>query len=120
MPVTEFEIQTAEHLASGEIDYFSRDEVQVDGGTDGAIAGTILGKRTADSVFVPLDLAATDGSEAVAGVLFEAVTGVDRRTVHTRRTELVKANLTYPTGASAAEIETVDDGLRALGLIPRT
>jgi hypothetical protein len=114
----QMKIRMAEHIHTDE-HMRSRDQETVDGGTDGIVAGTVLGKITATGVYVQHAPAATDGSQTVAGVLFEGVTGEDTRTVHKRACEVVKAHLTYSVGADANAITATDAALVALGIIPR-
>lgn len=114
--------QTAEHLHTEPQDGASRsrEQVTVNGGADpGLLPGTILGKITSSGVYVRHDSSASDGSENVAGVLFEQAIDTQRRTVHVRACTMVKAHLTYEDGADAAAITAADDALRELGIIPR-
>lgn len=118
---TEMKIQMAEYLFSEAESDRSREQVDVSGGADpGLVAGTVLGMITATGVYVRHAPGASDGSENVAGILFEGVIGDDRRTIHARDCQVVKAHLTYSAGADAAAITAADAALRALGIIPRT
>ena len=95
--------------------------VIADGATDFAVGDTWTVTVAADSdgYYVRHAPAATDGSEIVAGVLFEGVIGTDVRTIHARDCQVVKAHLTYASGADAAAIAATDAALKALGIIPR-
>ena len=120
MAPTEMKIQTAEHLISEAEDNRSREQVTVNGGVDPGIrAGTVLGMITATSVYVRHAPAAGDGSESVAGVLFEAVIGSDRRTIHKRASQMNEAHMTFSAGADAAQILVEKAELEAMGIIVR-
>lgn len=121
MAPTKMGIRAAEHLRSEAEDYRSRDEVTVNAGASpGLKAGTVMGKITASGIFVRHDSGASDGSENVAGVLYEGVVGDGKQaTVHTRACQVIKAHLTYEDSATANEIKAADAALTALGIIPR-
>lgn len=116
---TKLGMLTGEHIHMDDPHGRSVEQVDVNGGTDGIVAGTVLGMITATSVYVRHDPAASDGSETVKGVLFEGVTETDRRTIHVRACQVVKEHLTYADGATPAQITATDTALVALGVIPR-
>jgi hypothetical protein len=100
--------------------YRSRDQVTVAGGAaPGLVAGTLLGKLTAGGNFVRYAPGASDGSQNVAGILFEGVVGTAKRTIVSRDAQVVGAHLTYSAGADAAAIATANAALAALGIIVR-
>ncbi|KPH66042.1 head decoration protein [Novosphingobium sp. ST904] len=100
--------------------YRSRDQVTVAGGASpGLVAGTILGKLTSGGNFVRYTPGASDGSQTVAGILFEGVVGTAKRTVVSRDAQVVGAHLTYSAGADAAAIATANAALATLGIIVR-
>ena len=119
MPDATMTMNTAEHLRSEAEHFRSREEVTVAAGTDGLVAGTVMGKITATGVYVQQDDTASDGSENAAGVLFEGVTGTAPGVVHVRSCQVIKAHLTYFDGATDNEKLAVDAELVALGIIPR-
>jgi len=69
--------------------------------------------------YAPLSLSATDGSQIAAGVLFEGGTGTVDRTVTARKSEVIGAHLTYPAGATSAQILNANAQLAARGIIVR-
>lgn len=99
--------------------YRSREQVTVAGGAaPGLLPGTILGLVTGGN-YVQYAPGATDGSQTVAGILFEAVVGTAKRTIVARSAQVVGGNLTYPAGSNAAAIATANAGLKSLGIIVR-
>jgi hypothetical protein len=101
--------------------YRSREKVTVVGGADGLEPGTILGVVTASGNYARHNAAAVDGSEAEAGILFEAVPAGETvdRTVVVRDAEVNGHHLIYEDGADAAQITTSDAALADLGIIVR-
>lgn len=63
----------------------------------------------------------TDGSQTVAGILYEelALNAVEERAITVRESEVNGHHLVYPTGATAAQIATIDAALLALGIVVR-
>lgn len=98
----------------------SVDEATVDA-TSGALeAGTLLGLVTATSAFVRHDPAATDGSEVVAGILYNEMDDVsEAQTVFIRDGEVIEANLIYSDAATPAQKTTANEELKALGILVR-
>lgn len=105
--------------------YRSREEVDVSVPANTELApGTILGRVTATGAYARLAPTATDGTQTVAGILWEGIPAdtaaqVARRTIVVRDAEVHKTELIYPAGATAPQITAADTGLRALGIIPR-
>lgn len=100
--------------------YRSRDEGTVAAGAaPGLLAGTILGKLTAGGNYVAYNPAGEDGSQTIAGILFEAAVGTVKRTIVTRDAEVNGAHLIYQAGANDAAKATANAALKALGIIVR-
>jgi hypothetical protein len=85
-------------------------------------AGQVLGKITASGHYKAFDNVASDGSQSVAGILFDSV---DATTVETkgvavvRDAEVNKAELVWADGLDSGEQETALVALAALGIIAR-
>lgn len=100
--------------------YRSRDVGTVVGGAaPGLVAGTILGKLTAGGNFVAYAPGGSDGSQTIAGILFEAAVGTVKKTIVVRDCEVNGAHLTYQAGANDAAKVTANTALKALGIIVR-
>ncbi|RDE07727.1 head decoration protein [Pelagibacterium lacus] len=100
--------------------YRSRDTGTVAAGASpGLIAGTILGKLTASGNYVAYAPAGEDGSQTIAGILFEAAVGTVKKTVVVRDCEVNGAHLIYQSGANDAAKATANAALKALGIIVR-
>ncbi|TWG90330.1 bacteriophage lambda head decoration protein D [Mesorhizobium sp. J18] len=100
--------------------YRSREEGTVAAGTaPGLLAGTILGKLTAGGNYVQYNPAGADGSQTIAGILFEAAVGTVKRTIVVRDCEVNGAHLIYQAGADDAAKATANAALAALGIIVR-
>lgn len=110
---------TANYIVSEANNLRSREAGTVAAGATGLIAGTILGKLTAGGNLVALDTSKTDGSQTVAGILYEAAKGTVKRTYTARDSEVNGAHLIYPTGANDAAKATINAALVALGIIVR-
>lgn len=102
---------------------FSRDAIVLLAGSGEMVTGTVLGKITASGKFVPLDLDASDGSQAAAGILVSGVTaesGVDADGAAIVRDAGINTDgLTWPTGATAEEKAAALVSLLALGIVAR-
>lgn len=88
------------------------------------VLGTVLGRITASGKVVALDLAATDGSETVHGVLLTHATapdGEDTTAVALVRGPVIVADLglILPTGATAAQTAAIHTALAGLGIVVR-
>jgi hypothetical protein len=86
------------------------------------VAGTVVGRITANKKLVPLAPAATDGSENAVGVLFDAAdaTAEDKRVVLLGRDfEADGALLSWPAGIAAPDKAEAVAALAALGIVVR-
>lgn len=109
------------HMVSEANGHRSREEIVILAGEDLEV-GTVLGQITASEKYVQVDLAAVDGSQSVAGVLYDSVfaDGADAAAVaHLRDSEVLGAELVYPAGATQGNIDTINAGLVALDVIVR-
>lgn len=111
--------RTGEYLISEAEHHRSRDVETIEAGVDTYEPGTVLGKVTAGGAFKIYDPAAVDGTESVAGVLFERTTGTAKRTVHKRAAQVDSASLAWFDGATAPQIATGTAELEALGIVVR-
>jgi hypothetical protein len=85
-------------------------------------AAAVLGKVTATGKYKALDPAAVDGSEAAAGVLYDAVDASAADTEGVTIVRLVEVNaaeLVWPTGITAPQQTTALGELAALTIIAR-
>ena len=85
-------------------------------------AGAVLGKVTASGKYKALDPAAVDGSEAAAGILYDAVdaSAADAEGVAiVRLAEVNAAELVWPAGITAPQQTTALGQLAALTIIAR-
>lgn len=106
---------------------YCREEVTVlagDGADRHLILGTVVGRVTASGKVVALDLAATDGSESVYGVLLTNTTapdGADAPGVALVRGPAIVSDLTliHPAGATAPQMATIVAALAGLGIVVR-
>lgn len=99
----------------------SREEIVIIDGQDLEV-GTVLGKITTSGKYTQVDLAAADGSEDAVAVLWDSVVadGVDvNAAAHVRDCEVLGAELVYPDGADANDIDTINASLEAVGIIVR-
>ncbi|MBN9074305.1 MAG: head decoration protein [Rhizobiales bacterium] len=100
--------------------YRSRDVGTVAAGSaPGLLAGTILGKLTSGGNYVAYAPGGSDGSQTIAGILFEAAVGTVKRTIVVRDCEVNGAHLIYQSGANDAAKATANAALKALGIIVR-
>lgn len=120
MPINEGR-HTGEHIISEANGTRSRDVVTlIEGQNLGA--GTVLGRITASGKYTILAPAASDGSEAAAAVLYDAVdatAGDLPAVVHQRDCEVALGKLTWPGGITGGQTTTALNQLRALGVIAR-
>ena len=76
-----------------------------------------------DENFVPLNLSATDGSQNAAAIaIYPVVTGSGQTakiSAVRRQAEVRQSDLTFPSGATAAQISEIVHQLRGLGVICR-
>ena len=90
-----------------------------DGGSNFAAGDTVTIEVPA-AAHVRWNPDGADGSERVAGVLCEAVTGTVTTTVIVRDAEVNGHHLTYNDSATDAEKATAQAGLAALGIVVRS
>lgn len=93
-----------------------------DGATDYAVGDTFTVLTTITSIaYELLDLAATDGSQYPAGILWEevAATETETRTIICRDAEVVADHLTYSASATDAQKVATNAALAQLGIITR-
>ena len=111
---------TAEFMVSEAVPHRAREVKTVVGGSSpGLEAGTVLGELTSGGNFVILAPAASNGSEAAAGILWEGGEGTAERTVIVRDAEVVGDHLVWPEGISEGQKTTAIGQLAALGIIVR-
>ena len=82
--------------------------------------GTLLGQVTASGEYTQLDPAASDGSEVVAGILYDgtnATDGAEPIAVVARDAEVYGSELVYPAGAVEADVNA--DMATGLNIIVR-
>lgn len=86
-------------------------------------AGTVLGKLTASGKYVGLAApGGTDGSDTVAGVLWDNVDATDgdvEVTAIVRDAEVNEHELVFADDLDTGDRAAALDGLRAIGIIPR-
>ena len=101
--------------------HISRETITVLSG-ENLEAGAVLGKITASGKYKELDPAAGDGSEAAAGLLYDAVdaTAADAEGVAiVRLAEVNAAEIVWPDGITGGEKTTALGELAALDIIAR-
>jgi hypothetical protein len=113
---------TGAHLVSEANGYRSRESLVVKSGSGKLPAGTLLGKLDADGKFKPYTPGATDGSQTVAAVSFEAIdaTAADVNvTGHVRDCEMQRAMLKFVGAVDAAGKALAYTHLAARGIALR-
>lgn len=81
-----------------------------------------MGANADVNKYVPLNLAAADGSQIAAAIMYntEDVSQADTKiTVTVRASEVNGGELTYPAGATALQIAAINQQLKLLGIIVR-
>lgn len=112
--------RTADFLVSEANGYRSRESGVIDTGVTGTIApGTVVGIVTATGHYATYNPGNADGSETVAGVLYEGGEADDERTVIVRDAEVRASDLTWFDGATAGQITTGTAALADLGIVAR-
>lgn len=84
--------------------------------------GTVVGRKTADGKLYALNPAATDGTEAAAGILLEPVdaTLIDKTGLIVARHAIVARNaLIWPAGLTPAQQATAIAQLESRGILVR-
>ncbi len=101
---------------------YSRDQVTVAAGQVLAL-GAVVGVVTATSKVKGVDPSATDGSQAAAGVLIQAVDANladrDDGLIVARHAIVADHALVWPTGITVAEKKSAIAQLKALGILVR-
>jgi hypothetical protein len=113
--------RTGDFLLSEANGSYSRDN-EILGTGQNLQAGTVLGKVTASGKFVQLDPAATDGSEAAAGLLWAGANATDADVaivVISRAAEAKTDELIWPTGIAEPDKTTAIAQLAELGIVLR-
>lgn len=111
-----------EFLASQANGEYSRDNMTLIQQPAITIAGTILGIIAASGKVSPLNLAANDGSQTAARILYgnvDATAGDQIVAVVSREVEVNGAEITYPAGVTAAQVLTINAQLLAASIIVR-
>lgn len=116
-------IHSGAYLVSEANGFLSREQVKV-ANTTKKLSGTVLGKVTATGVYDVYNPANSDGTQTVAGVLWNEVPVVPAgtgqlATIHARQCEVRAIDLTWFAGATGAQIITGKAALAALGIIAR-
>jgi hypothetical protein len=112
--------RTAEFLISEAAGHRSRDVITLAAGISGTLAaGTVLGKVTSGGAYNIYDPGASDGTQTVAAILFEAGGASARRTIVNADAEVKASKLTWFAGANAGQIATGKAGLATLGIKTR-
>lgn len=107
--------RTASFIESEANGFRSRADVTVDATAGALVAGNIMGIVTATGDYEVYAAGETNGTEDVAGILYEGIDASEaKRTMIVRDCEVSLADLTY-TGTEA----TVVAELAALGIITR-
>lgn len=101
---------------------YSRDQVTVAAGQVLAL-GAVVGVITASSKVKAVDPSATDGSQAAAGILIQAVDANladrDDGLIVARHAIVADHALVWPTGITIAEKKSASAQLKALGILVR-
>ncbi len=101
---------------------YSRDQVTVAAGQVLAL-GAVVGVVTATSKVKGVDPSATDGSQAAAGILIQAVDANladrDDGLIVARHAIVADHALVWPTGITVAEKKSAIAQLKALGILVR-
>jgi len=102
---------------------FTRETVTIASGAGKLAPGTVLGKITTGGKYTVLTPGATNGSQNAAGILWDAVDATDADApgvVILRGPAIVNRHeISFPEGATEAQITTATTALAALGVILR-
>ena len=102
---------------------FTRETVTIASGAGKLAPGTVLGKITTGGKYTVLTPGATTGSQNAAGLLWDAVDATDADApgvVILRGPAIVNRHeISFPEGATEAQITTATTALAALGVILR-
>lgn len=116
-------IHAGAYLVSEARGFRAREQVKVANAAK-LVSGTVLGKITATGVYVTYNPANSDGSQTVAGVLWNEIPAVaggtgQMATIHARDCEVRASDLTWFAGATDVQIVAGKTALAALGIIAR-
>lgn len=102
---------------------YTRETVTLASGAGKLAPGTVLGKITTGGKYTALAPTASNGSQNAAGILWGAADATDADTPGVaviRGPAIVNSHeITFPEGATAAQITTATTALAALGIILR-
>ncbi|WP_210879794.1 head decoration protein [Roseovarius autotrophicus] len=102
---------------------YTRETVTIASGAGKLAPGTVLGKITTGGKFTVLTPGATNGSQNVAGILWGQADATDAdapAVVLLRGPAIVNRHeISFPDGATEAQITTATTALAALGIILR-
>jgi hypothetical protein len=102
---------------------YTRDTVTIASGAGKLEPGTVLGKITTGGKFTALAPAATNGSQNAAGILWDAVDAstADAAAVVVLRGPAIvnRHEITWPDGATEAQITAATTALATIGIILR-
>ena len=111
-----------EYIASEANGELSRDVYTLTQQAAILVAGTVLGIITASGKVTPVNPGEADGSQTAAKILYsnvDATAGDKLVTVTSRETEVNGAEITYPAGATPAQILAISAQLAANTIIVR-
>lgn len=118
--LTESSRRNAEFIISEAEHYRSRKVGTVVAGVDTTLeAGAVLGQLTANDNLVAYNKDGADGSQTIAGILYQAVTGTAERTYLGGAAQVKSDKLAWASGYSAGDITTGEAALEALGITVR-
>jgi hypothetical protein len=102
---------------------YTRDTVTIASGAGRLEPGTVLGKITTGGKFTTLAPAATNGTQNAAGILWDAVDAstADAAAVVVLRGPAIvnRHDITWPDGATEAQITAATTALATIGIILR-
>lgn len=102
---------TGEYLLSEAEGTLSREQVTVTQSGAAILSGTVMGKITATSKYIPYLNGAVDGSEVAAGILYTALpaaTGDVKAVLHVRLAEVATADLTGLDANGTADLKALN------------
>lgn len=119
--ITDTAARAGEFLLSEGNGTISREEVTIASGSN-LVAGTVVGKVTADGKYVAYDDDNADGSETAAGILYAAVNATSADTkgvIIARHAEVITSKLVFAATNDAGDKTAGKADLAALGIILR-
>ncbi len=109
-----------EYIVHEESTDMCRERIVLGSGAGALVDGTVLGQKTADKKYHPLNPGASDGTQVAKGILYRATdaTSADADALMTRRlTKVRDENLTWKSGISAGEKTAAIAELEATNII---